>query len=77
FDEAFEFWKASKLENMVLSFSLEWGPDSELLGKSVNSYSTSQPDVVPYINDLIRSVDFSKATNQAAGNLLRHKMTLT
>ncbi|WP_338472794.1 hypothetical protein R4Z10_08735 [Niallia sp. XMNu-256] len=51
--------------------------DSELLRKSVNSYSTSQSDVVPYITDLIRSVDFSKATNQSAGNVLKHNMTLT
>ncbi|KZE71591.1 deoxyribonuclease HsdR [Paenibacillus elgii] len=77
FDEAFEVWKASKLQNVVNGFSLEWGLDSLLLGKSVNSYSTSQPDVVPYINELISSVDFSKATNQTAGNLLRHNMTLT
>ncbi|KOS00909.1 type I restriction endonuclease subunit R, EcoR124 family, partial [Paenibacillus polymyxa] len=55
FDEAFEVWKASKLQNLVVDFSLEWGLDSELLGKSVNSYSTSQPDVVPYINELISS----------------------
>lgn len=77
FDEAFEIWKASKLQNTVINFSSEWGLDSELLGKSVNSYSTSQSDVVPYINELISSVDFSKATNQTAGNLLRHNMTLT
>lgn len=77
FDEAFEIWKAGKLQSAVTDFSSEWGLDSELLGKSVNSYSISQPDVVPYINELISSVDFSKATNQTAGNLLRHNMTLT
>lgn len=77
FDEAFEVWKASKLQNVVNDFSLEWGLDSKLLEKSVNSYSISQPDVVPYINELIGSIDFSKATNQTAGNLLRHNMTLT
>ena len=77
FDEAFEIWKASKLQSAVIDFSSEWGLDSELLGKSVNLYSISQPDVVPYINELISSVDFSKATNQTAGNLLRHNMTLT
>lgn len=76
FDGAFEVWKASKLQNAVSGFSLEWGIDSELLYKSVNAYSTLQPDVVPYINELISSVDFSKATNQTAGNLLRHNMTL-
>ncbi|QSX23899.1 type I restriction endonuclease subunit R, EcoR124 family [Priestia megaterium] len=77
FDEAFEIWKASKLKSAVMDFSSEWGLDSELLRKSVNSYSISQPDVVPYINELISSVDLSKATKQTAGNLLRHNMTLT
>ncbi|MEK4518524.1 HsdR family type I site-specific deoxyribonuclease [Paenibacillus sp. FSL H8-0122] len=77
FDEAFEAWKASKLANVVIAFSLEWGLDSKLLGKSVDSYSNSQPDVVPYINELISSIDYNKATNQTAGNLLRHNMKLT
>lgn len=77
FDEAFEIWKASKLQNAVIDFSSKWGLDSGLLERSVNSYSTSQPDVVPYINELISSVDFSKAINQTGGNLLRHNMTLT
>ena len=77
FDEAFEVWKANKLKNVVNDFSSEWGLNSKLLVKSVNSYSTSQTDVVPYINELISSVDFSKATNQTAGNLLRHNTTLT
>nr|WP_269719476.1 DEAD/DEAH box helicase family protein [Bacillus timonensis] len=77
FDEAFEIWKTDTLKDTVINFSSEWGLDSELLLKSVNSYSTSQPDVVPYINELISSIDFNKATNQSAGNLLRHNMTLT
>lgn len=77
FDEAFEVWKASKLKNMVINFATEWGLDTKLLEKSVKSYLTSQPDIVPYINELISSIDFSKATNKTAGNLLRHNMTLT
>ncbi|AIQ50660.1 type I restriction endonuclease subunit R [Paenibacillus sp. FSL R7-0331] len=77
FDEAFEIWKANKLHRLVIDFSLEWGLDSGILNKSVNSYSVSQPDVVPYINELISSIDFSKATNQTAGSLLRHNMNLT
>ncbi|MXI40402.1 type I restriction endonuclease subunit R, partial [Escherichia coli] len=75
FDEAFEVWKASKLKNMVINFATEWGLDTKLLEKSVKSYLTSQPDIVPYINELISSIDFSKATNKTAGNLLRHNMT--
>ncbi len=77
FDDAFEAWKVDKLKSAVNDFANEWGLDSQLLGKSVYSYSTSQPEVVPYINELIRSVNFGKARNQAAGNLLRHNMALT
>lgn len=77
FDGAFEDWKSDKLKSAVKDFANEWGLDGELLEKSVYSYSTSQPDVVPYISDLIGSVDFTKATNQSAGNLLKHNMTLT
>jgi len=77
FDGAFEAWKGDKLKSAIDDFAIEWGLDSQLLGKSVHLYSTSQPDVVPYINELISSVDFSKAANQTAGNLLRHNMTLT
>lgn len=76
FDAAFEAWKAGRLQNVVDGFAAEWGLDAQLLGRSVEAYSTSQPDVVPYINELIRTVDFSQATNQTAGNLLRHNMTL-
>ncbi|WP_010631105.1 type I restriction endonuclease subunit R [Sporolactobacillus vineae] len=77
FDEAFEAWKARKLNRAVKDFSKEWGLNSDLLGKSVRSYSYSQPDVVPYIDELISSVDLNKASHQSAGNLLRHNMMLT
>ncbi|WP_338552910.1 HsdR family type I site-specific deoxyribonuclease [Paenibacillus sp. KS-LC4] len=77
FDEAFERWKWSKLQNAVHDFAVEWGLDSVTLEKSVLAYSTTQPSVVPYIHDLIRSVDFNKATNKSAGNKLKHNMMLT
>lgn len=77
FDEAYEIWKANQLQKAVIDFSSEWGLDSGLLEKSVISYSTSQPDIVPYINELISSINFDKANNQTAGNRLRHIMTLT
>jgi type I restriction enzyme R subunit len=77
FDVAYENWKANKLQFAVDEFSAEWGIDNKLLYKSVISYSTAQPAIVPYINDLISSVDFSKATNQIAGNKLKHNMLLT
>lgn len=77
FDESFEAWKKIRQKRVVDIFAGAWGLDAELLNKSVASYSDSQPDVIPYIDELTRSVDFDKATNQSAGNRLRHIMTLT
>lgn len=76
FDESFEEWKQSRLQEAVREFSEEWGLDNQLLVKSVETFSDSQPEVVPYIDDLTKSVDFMKATNQSAGNKLRHNMQL-
>jgi type I restriction enzyme R subunit len=77
FDEAYENWKVSMLQDAVNDFAVEWGLDSTTLKKSVLAYSTAQPTVVPYIHDLIRSVDFDKAINKSAGNKLKHNMILT
>lgn len=76
FDEAFEKWKSDKQRVGIVAFASEWGIDQEILERSVNSHSTSQPDFVPYMDEIIDSVDFSKATNQAAKNLLRHNIAL-
>ncbi|MFS8210842.1 type I restriction endonuclease subunit R, EcoR124 family [Paenibacillus sp. S29] len=77
FDEAFELWKTSKLHNVINEFAMEWGLDSKLIERSIYAYSTSQPAVVPYIEDLLNSVDFSKAMNQTAGSQLKHSIRLS
>ncbi|UZM98894.1 hypothetical protein OL548_32355 [Lysinibacillus sp. MHQ-1] len=77
FDEAFEIWKDGKLLKEVEIFASEWGINNVLLLKSVHSYSISQPDVIPYREDITRSVDFGKATNKTAGNMLKHNMSLS
>ncbi len=76
FDTAFIHWRQRREQDIVDKFSKEWGIDSEILGKSLSMYSLSNPSTVPYIDDIIRSVDLTKATNQSAGNKLRHNMTL-
>ncbi|MEB9855553.1 HsdR family type I site-specific deoxyribonuclease [Bacillus cereus] len=76
FDEAFEVWKKGRLHVAITEFADEWGLDNQLLEKSVEAFSISQPDVIPYIDELTSSVDFAKATNQSAGNKLRHNMEL-
>lgn len=77
FDESFELWKVNQMQMAVNELAMEWGLDSDLLGKSVRSYSHSQPDVVPYIDEIIKSVDFEAANNQAGNNRLIHVMKLT
>lgn len=77
FDEAFELWKSTQMQTAVNALAIEWGLDSDLLEKSVHSYSYSQPDVVPYIDELIKSVDFDAANKQAGNNRLMHVMKLT
>lgn len=77
FDEAFEAWKNQRLEKYVYTFAQEWGLDTQLLRESVASYSYSQPTIVPYIDELTKSVVFEKATNQSAGNRLKHIISLT
>jgi len=77
FDESFEAWKKRSQQSAVYAFAREWGLEAELLSESVGSYNDSLPDVVPYIDELAKSVDFDKAANQSAGNRLRHIMALT
>ncbi|KQS23544.1 deoxyribonuclease HsdR [Exiguobacterium sp. Leaf187] len=77
FDESFELWKVNQMQMAVNELAMEWGLDSDLLEKSVRSYSHSQPDVVPYIDEIIKSVDFEAANNQAGNNRLIHVMKLT
>lgn len=74
FDESFEEWKNRRLERCVYDFAEEWGLDGRLLRESVASYSYSQPTVVPYIDELTKSIVFENAANRTAGNKLRHIM---
>lgn len=77
FDESFEAWKKIRQKRVVDTFAEAWGLDALLLNKSVDSYSDSQPDVIPYIDELTKGVDFDKATNQSGENRLKHIMRLT
>src|SRR5699024_6328333 len=76
FDELFDHWKQEKVEKEVKEFALDWGIDETLLSKSVDNFSMVQEDVIPYIAELSKSVDFNKAAKQEAKNQLEHTMTL-
>ena len=60
----------------IVEFANEWGVDSQLLEKSVSAFSGPQTAAIPYIDELIASVDLSKATHQTTGSKLNHNMRL-
>lgn len=77
FDVAFETWKIERLKLAVIEFSTEWGLEHENLLKSVLAYTESQPDVVPNLNELISPMNYSRATNQTSGSILKHNMKVS
>lgn len=77
FDDAFGIWKHDKLKADINDLADRWGIDREWLYKSVNAFPVIQREVIPYIDELTKSVDYDKATDKSAGNKLKHMMTLT
>ncbi|ABR47786.1 type I site-specific deoxyribonuclease, HsdR family [Alkaliphilus metalliredigens QYMF] len=77
FDDAFDNWKLNKLKDEVEHISEKWGLCREWLLKSVNSFITSKPTTIPYIDEITKSVDYEKASDKSAGNKLEHIMTMT
>jgi len=77
FDDAFDIWKHDKLKAEINDLADRWGIDREWLYKSVNAFSVTQCEVIPYIDELTKSVDYDRATDKSAGNKLKHMMILT
>lgn len=77
FDEAFENWKNGKKRAVIYELSKEWGINTQIFEKSVEAYSNQNPEDIPYIVDLTRTLDFSSATNPMGQNRLEHNMKLT
>ncbi|NEW63408.1 HsdR family type I site-specific deoxyribonuclease [Granulicatella sp. zg-ZJ] len=73
FDTAFRKWQEERCFEDVKKFASEWGLDSELLEKSLMDYNVKKKDEIPYLSNLIKSLDETKATNEFAGN----KITLS
>lgn len=74
FDEAFDIWKQDKLEMDVKEIAITWGLDTTLVLKSVNSFDVKEPTVIPYVDEITKSVDFDRATDQSSGKRLKHNM---
>lgn len=77
FDDAYELWKANKLTNEVKVFADQWGLNCVLLQKSIKSFSLYKPEIVPYIDELIRSMDYDSALNAGSESKLSHIINLT
>src|SRR5690625_1261911 len=76
FDEAFDIWKNSKMKVILQKSANEWGLDGDILKESVEAYSITNHEDIPFIDDLISSVNFELAMNKKAKNKLEHNMML-
>lgn len=75
FDVAFDNWSHEEMQKKVVALALKWGLDMELLSKSVLSYDTSEPQKIPYMEELVKSLDYDNALEKAP-NILAHNMEL-
>ncbi|WP_247942807.1 restriction endonuclease subunit R [Streptococcus oralis] len=62
--------------NLVEEFASEWGLDSLLLDKSLESYDLKKPEDIPFREDIVKTLDATKATNQFARSKLKLNMEL-
>ncbi|NBJ68929.1 MULTISPECIES: HsdR family type I site-specific deoxyribonuclease [Clostridia] len=77
FDEAFENWKNDKKRSDIYNIAQDWGLNSTIFEKSVEAYSSTSPNDIPFIDDLMDSLDFDSAKNKIANNQLQHNLALT
>lgn len=75
FDVAFERWCQQEMNNLISGIAMNWGLDKDILAKAVESYDASEPDKIPYMEELVKTLDYDKATEKAA-NILAHNMEL-
>ena len=77
FDEAFDNWKKEKLQVEIEKFADYWGiQDMDTLNRSVNLYSDSQPEIIPYIEEINNSVNHEIALNKENKGRLKHIIEL-
>ena len=75
FDIAFEQWCHSEMDGLIADIALKWGLDKNLLSKAVESYDTSEPDKIPYMEDIVKTLNYTNATEKAP-SILAHNMEL-
>lgn len=75
FDDLFEEWKDNKVQREINEFAKDWGLNANLLAESVKEYSLNKKEIIPYIDDLQRSINFQEAREPKANPLI-HTMHL-
>jgi len=76
-DEDYEQWKKSKEYEEMFKFFDEWGIDIEILIKSLENYSLSEPEIVPYIEEISNSLNYENAKIKKGNSYLEHNIKLT
>lgn len=77
FDTAFKEWQENRQYSVVEEFAIEWGIDSELLKKSLSEYNVKKPDEIPFRDEIAKTIDPDKATNEFSGSKLKLNMELS
>lgn len=76
FDEAYETWKQEKMREDIYTISQDWGIDEVIFEKTVEAYSVSKPDEIPFIDEITRAVNFKSAIKPQGENKLMHNVAL-
>lgn len=75
FDVAFDNWCKKEMEEQVIVMSHKWGLNKDLLFQSVQSYDIAEPEKIPYMEELVKSLNYESALEKAP-NILAHNMKL-
>ncbi len=75
FDVAFENWCQKEMQEQICALALKWGLYEETLSKSVQAYNIAEPEKIPYMEELVKSLEFERALEKAP-NILTHNMEL-
>lgn len=76
FDQAFEDWKYNIVSEEIKQFADDWGLDADKIELSLKNYSPSSPKVIPFIDEIVSSVNFDAARKKTAKMALKHKLNL-
>ncbi|WP_223805117.1 restriction endonuclease subunit R [Streptococcus oralis] len=69
-------WQENRQMNLVKEFATEWGLDNQLLTKLLKSYDLKKPEEIPFREDLVKTLETTKATSELSGSKLKLNMEL-